>query len=56
MDALETSVAVELITEPATEPIDDLPAYIATCIDTTRDRIIGCCREARRQVARVRAA
>lgn len=55
LDDLETSVAVELITEAATAPIENLPAYLRVSIDASPDRIAGLCREAVRQVSRMRS-
>jgi hypothetical protein len=56
MDELETSVAVELITEASTEPVKDLAAYVRSCLASSRERVIGLCREATRQVAHLRSA
>lgn len=56
MDPLEASVAVDLITEASTEPVQNLPAYITAAIEQSHDRVVGLCREARRQVKRMRAA
>lgn len=53
MGDLETSVAVELITEAATEPVRHLPAYIRASVEQSRDRIYGLTREAVGQVARL---
>ncbi|KTR79134.1 hypothetical protein NS234_01815 [Microbacterium oxydans] len=55
LDDLETSVAVELITEAATAPVESLPAYIRASIDASPDRIAGLVREAIRQVSRTRS-
>lgn len=54
MDPLMASVAIDLITEPATEPVQDLAAYLTACVDASPDRVAGLCREARRQVERIR--
>ena len=55
LDDLETSVAVELITEAAAVPVENLPAYIRASIDASPDRITGLVREAIRQVSRTRS-
>jgi len=52
---LDTLVAIELITEAATGQIDNLPAYVVASIRESPDRIEGLCKEARRQVARMRS-
>lgn len=56
LDRMGTLVAIELITEAATAPIESIVGYIAAAIDGSRSRIVGLCTEARRQVARMRAA
>lgn len=56
IDDLETSVAVEIITEAAAEPIENLIAYIRASVASSPDRIVGLCREAIRQVARTRTS
>ena len=53
MGDLEVSVAVELITEAAAEPVQYLPAYIRASVEQSRDRIYGLTREAVGQVARL---
>lgn len=50
MDALTASVAVELITEASTEPVQDLRAYITAAADKSYDRVLGLCQEAVRQI------
>lgn len=55
LDDLETAVAVELITEAATAPVENLPAYLRASIDASPDRIAGLIREAIRQVSRTRS-
>lgn len=55
MDLFTTEVAVTLITEPATEPVRDLPAYIQSAVDISRDRVVGLCHEATRQTSLMRA-
>ena len=55
LDDLETAVAVELITEAATAPVENLPAYVRASIDASPDRIAGLVREAIRQVSRTRS-
>jgi hypothetical protein len=56
MDHLAIEVAIELITEAATEPIEDLPSYIRAAVRSSRARVSGLCREAHRQVERMRTA
>lgn len=55
LDDLETAVAVELITEAATAPVENLPAYLRASIDASPDRITGLVREGIRQVSRTRS-
>ena len=50
---MEALVAVELITEAASEQVENLPAYVHASIDASPARIRGLCDEARRQVARM---
>ena len=49
----EASVAVELITEAASEPVENLHAYISASIEKSPKRIYGLTREAVGQVARL---
>lgn len=56
LDQLGTIVAIELITEAASGPIESIRGYIAAAIDGSRSRVVGLCNEARRQVERMRAA
>lgn len=53
MGDLETSVAVELITEAASDPVQNLTTYIRASVEQSRDRIYGLTREAVGQVARL---
>lgn len=55
LDDLETAVAVELITEAAAAPVENLAAYIRASIDASPDRITGLVREGIRQVSRTRS-
>ena len=56
MDDLTVTVAIELITEAAAEPVRDVVAYVTASIDQSTDRVLGLCLEARRQVKRMRDA